>query len=118
MSAPRREAEALLARWAAAADAAAAAIARGDADGLDAALGSRDALCAELARTLAAPGVMSPAVLAAVEAASIADERLGRALLDRRAALELELAGLTQQQLGAEAYQHTGAGASRLDVTR
>lgn len=114
----RREAESLLARWAAAADAAARAIARGDDDGVEAALGSRDALCAELGRVLPMPGVMSPGVLAAVEAASLADERLGQALLARRAALELELAGLTQQQLGAEAYQPSGAPASRLDVTR
>lgn len=108
----------LLGRWAAAADEAAAAAARGDDDAVDAALRLRDGLCPALAAALAAAGTMTPAVLAAVEAASLADERLGKALLARRAALELELAGLTQQQLGAEAYQPSGAAAPRLDVTR
>ena len=127
MNAPRATAAAtpavaqalgLLGRWTAAADDAVAGLARGEDDVADAALRLRDGLCPALAAALAAAGAMTPAVLAAVEAAAVADGRLGEALLARRAALELELAGLTQQQLGAEAYQPAGAAASRLDVTR
>lgn len=117
-TAARREAEQLLGRWAQVADDALAALGREDDAAVVAALASRDALCAELARALAAAMPATPSTHAAMEAARQADERLGAALVARRAALEGELAGVAQQAVAIDGYRPAEAPHSRLDITR